>query len=56
VLPDRLDIEPQDLDQLQEIQMLTNLILACSTGPTRLSDLAIDNALGLPHATCQDVA
>jgi hypothetical protein len=56
VLPDRLDIEAQDLEQLQEIQILTNLILACSTAPTRLGDLAIDSVLGLSHATCQDVA
>jgi hypothetical protein len=38
------------------IQMLTNLILACSIAPTRLSDLAINSGLGLAHATCQDVA
>jgi hypothetical protein len=56
VLPDRLDIEPQDSEQLQEIQMLANLILACSTASTRLSDLAIDGLLGLPHATRQGVA
>jgi hypothetical protein len=56
VLRDRLDIEPQDLEQLQEIQMLTSLILACTAGPSRLSDPAIDSVPGLSHATCQDVA
>jgi hypothetical protein len=56
VLPDRLDIEPHDFEQLQEIQVLANLILACSTRLTRLSDVAIDAALGLSHATDQDVA
>jgi hypothetical protein len=56
VLPDRLAIEPHDAEQLEEIQMLANLILACSNRSTRLSDLAIDTALGLSHATRQDVA
>ena len=56
VLPDRLDLQPHDPEQLQEIQMLTNLIVACSTRPTRLSDLDIDSLLGLSHATRQDVA
>lgn len=56
VLPDRLDLQPHDPEQLQEIQMLANLILACSAGPTRLSDVDIDSVLGLPRATRQDVA
>jgi hypothetical protein len=56
VLPDRLDIEPQDPEQLQEIEMLANLILACSSASAGLSDLAIDSVLGLPHATRQGVA
>jgi hypothetical protein len=51
VLPDRLDIELQDPEQLQEIQLLTNLILACSTRATRLNDLAIDSLLGLSRTT-----
>jgi hypothetical protein len=37
VLPDRLDLELHDSEQLQEIHMLANLILACSTRPTRLT-------------------
>jgi hypothetical protein len=56
VQPDRLDLEPHDPEQLQEIQMLAELILACSTMLTRLSDPAIDTALGLPRTTHQDVA
>jgi hypothetical protein len=56
VLPDRLDLELHDSEQLQEIQMLANLILACSTRLTRLSDAAIDTALGGSHATDQNVA
>ncbi len=56
MLPDRLDIETHDPEQLQEIQTLANLILDCSNGPTRLSDAAIDAALGLSPATRQDVA
>ena len=54
--PDRLDIETYDPEQLQEIQMLANLILACSARPARLSDVAIDTALGLSDATRQNVA
>jgi hypothetical protein len=56
VQPDRLDLEPHDPEQLQEIQMLADLILACSTMLTRLSEPAIDTALGLPRITHQDVA
>ncbi|MDQ4007331.1 MAG: hypothetical protein M3211_04475, partial [Actinomycetota bacterium] len=56
VLPDQLDLEPQDPEQLQETQMLANLILACSARPTRLSDLDIDGVLGLSHETGQHVA
>lgn len=56
MLPDRLDIETYDPEQLQEIHMLANLILACSIKVTRLSDVAIDDALGLPDATRRGVA
>jgi hypothetical protein len=55
VLTDRLDIELHDREQLQEIQLLTDLILACSTGPTRLSKVAIDAALGLTDAASRNV-
>jgi hypothetical protein len=55
VRPDRLDIEPHDREQLQEIQMLADLILASSARLTRLSDAAIDIALGLSDATGQSL-
>ena len=56
VLPDRLDLDPQDPEQLQEIQLLANFILACSARSGRLSDVDIDSVLDPSHATSQDVA
>ena len=56
MLPDRLDVEPHDSEQLQEIQLLADLILACSSGSTRLGVVAIDTALGLSDPTHQNVA
>ena len=47
VHPDRLDIEPHDPELLDEIQMLANLMLACSSSATRVSADAVDAALGL---------
>lgn len=51
---DRLDIEPHDPELLGEIQMLANLMVACSISSTRLSDDAIDAALALSRTTGQD--
>jgi hypothetical protein len=52
---DRLDIEPHDPELLGEIEMLANLMVACATSSSRLSDDAIDAALALVRAAGRDV-
>ncbi len=56
MLPDRLDIGPHDPELLAEIQMLARvLMLAFATDSTRVSEGAIDAALGLSQRDAQDV-
>jgi hypothetical protein len=47
---DRFDVRLHDPDQLAEIEMLTDLILACSSNSGPLADDALDALLGLALA------
>ena len=47
---DRFDIALHDAELLAEIELLAELMLACSASPGRLAGATLDTLLGLPHA------
>jgi hypothetical protein len=47
-MDDRLDVQPQDDDVLEEIELISNLMIAASEASDRLPQSAIDTILGIP--------
>lgn len=44
---DRLDVQPYDLDVLDEIELVTELMIAASASPDRFKPEQLDRLLGL---------
>jgi hypothetical protein len=47
-LDDRLDVQPHDAEVLEEIELISNLMIAASEAAGPLPQDAIDAILGLP--------
>jgi hypothetical protein len=47
-MDDRLDVQPQDDDVLEEIELISNLMIAASETSGPLPQSAIDTILGVP--------
>jgi hypothetical protein len=46
-MDDRLDVQPQDEDVLEEIELISNLMIAASEASGPLPQAAIDTILGV---------
>lgn len=47
-MDDRLDVQPHDADVLEEIELISNLMIAASEANEPLPQDTIDSILGLP--------
>lgn len=47
-MDDRLDVQPHDDDVLEEIEMISNLMIAASEASGPLPQAIIDTILGIP--------
>jgi hypothetical protein len=47
-MDDRLDVQPQDDNVLEEIELISNLMIAASEASGPLPQSAIDTILGVP--------
>lgn len=47
-MDDRLDVQPHDDDVLEEIEMISNLMIAASEASGPLPQSTIDTILGIP--------
>jgi hypothetical protein len=47
-MDDRLDVQPHDQDVLEEIELISNLMIAASEAAGPLAQAAIDTILGIP--------
>lgn len=47
-MDDRLDVQPHDQVALDEIELISNLMIAASEAPGQLPQELIDNILGIP--------
>jgi hypothetical protein len=45
---DRLDVQPHDEEVLEEIELISNLMIAASETPGPLPQSMIDSILGIP--------
>lgn len=50
-MDDRLDVQPHDEDALEEIELVSNLMIAASEASDTLPQSDIDSLLGLPART-----
>jgi hypothetical protein len=48
VVDDRLDVQPHDEDVLEEIELISNLMIAASEAAGPLPQSMIDSILGVP--------
>jgi hypothetical protein len=47
-MDDRLDVQPHDENVLEEIELISNLMIAASEATGPLAQAAIDTILGVP--------
>jgi hypothetical protein len=47
-MDDRLDVQPHDEEVLEEIELISNLMIAASEAPGPLGQADIDTILGVP--------